>query len=186
MILYNISNRGTKVNEQVNKKDGRASFLKEKFFGLKVNRAIKECNKIKKYLLSKDYLSKYDRSLNLIISDGFSNEVENSYLLYKVHNSDEVVNPIKKYTIANGEIVEKKDEIKHDIIIVDLYEKSIYLHSYLKDIKHITGYLLKEEVYSGRNRTLVFTNEKVKIDLKNVNNFDTSDVIDNFVSKYIM
>lgn len=186
MILQHTSNRGTKVNEQVSQKDVRASFFKEQFFGFKVNRAIKECNKIKKYLLSKDYLSNYDRSLNLIISDGFSNEVENSYLLCKGRNSDEGINSTKKYTITNGEIVEKNDEIKHNIIIVDLYEKSIYLHSYLKDIKHITGYLLKEEVRSGRDKTLIFTNEKVEINLKNINSFDTSNVVDDFVNKYIM
>lgn len=174
------------MSEQVSQKYAKASFIKEQFFGFKVNRAIKECNKIKKYLISKDYLSKQDSSLNLIISDGFSNEVANSYLLYKGHNSDGSVNGTRKYTFTNGEVVENSDVIKQDIIIIDLYEKSIYLHSYYKDIKHIMGYLLKEEISSGRNKTLVFTNEKVEINIKNVNNFDTLTVVDDFVNKYII
>jgi len=186
MNLHYKNNRGTKVNEKSSQKYVKASFLKEQFFWFKVNRAIKECNKIKKYLLNKDFLSKHDSSLNLIISDGFSNEIGNSYFLYKGHNSDEGINGTRKYTIKNGEIVENNDVIKHDIIIIDLYEKSIYLHSYFKDIKHIMGYLLKEEISLGRNKTLIFTNEKVEINIKNINNFDTISVVDDFVNKYII
>ena len=174
------------MNEQISQKYVKASFFKEHFFAFKVNRAIRECNKIKKYLLSKDYLSKHDSSLNLIISDGFSNEVGNSYLLYKGHNSDGNINGARKYSITNGEIVENNDVIKHDIIIIDLYEKSIYLHSYFKDIKHIIGYLIKEEISAGKNKTLIFTNEKVEINVKNINKFETSGVVDDFVNKYII
>ena len=131
-------------------------------------------------------MSKQDTSLNLIISDGFSNEIANSYLIYKGHNNDGSVNGTRKYTFTDGEIVEKKNVIKQDIIIVDLYEKSIYLHSYYKDIKHIMGYLLKEETSSGRNKTLIFTNEKVEINIKNINNFNTLSVVDDFVNQYII
>ena len=112
--------------------------------------------------------------------------MENSYLLYKGYNKDGSLNPIRKYTIINGEIVEHSNVINCDIIILDLYEKSIYLHSYIKDNNYITGYLIKEERISERNKTLIFTNEKVKINIKNINKYDTIIVVDDFVNKFIM
>ena len=174
------------MSEQIIQQYVKSSFFKRQFFSFKVNGAIKNCNKIKEYLLSKDYLSKFDNKLNLITSDGFSNEVENSYLLYKGYNKDGSIKPIKKYTIMNGEIVEYSNVIKRDIIILDLYEKSIYLHNYIRDNNYITGYLLKEEKISEKNKTLIFSNEKVKINIKNINKCDTINVIDDFVNKFIM
>ena len=174
------------MSEHIVKQYTKSSFLKNKFFSFKVNGALKNCNKIKEYLISKNYLSKYDSRLNLITSNGFSNEVENSYLLYKGYNTDGSIKPIRKYTIMNEEIVENSNAIKRDIIILDLYEKSIYLHSYFKDSDYITGYLLKEEIISERNKTLIFSNEKVKINVKNINKYDIISVVDDFVKKYIL
>ena len=177
---------GTKVSEQIIQSNTKSSFLKRQFFSFKVNGAIKNCNKIKEYLFSKDYLKKFDDKLNLVTSDGFSNEVEDSYLLYKGYNVDGSIKPIKKYTISQGEIVELTSVIVRDIIILDLYEKSIYLHNYIVDNEYITGYILKEEKISDRNKTLIFSNHKVKVNIKNINKFDTISVVDDFVNKFIM
>ncbi len=164
----------------------KPSFFKNQFFSFKVNGALKDCNKIKEYLLRKNYLNKYDSTLNLITSNGLSNEVENSYLLYKGYNKDGSLNPIKKYTMVKGKIVEYNNVITKDIIILDLYEKSIYLHSYFRDDYYITGYLLKEEVKSVKNKTLIFSNEKVKINVKSINKYDTTSVVEDFVNSFIM
>lgn len=86
----------------------------------------------------------------------------------------------------NGEIVECGNEIKHEIIIIDLYEKSIYLHNYFRDSQYITGYLLKEEIKSPKNKNLIFSNEKVKVRIKNINKYDTISVVDDFVNNFIM
>lgn len=174
------------MSEQIIQQYVKSSFLKNQFFSFKVNGALKNCNKINEYLLNKDYLSKLDSKLNLVTSDGDSNEVENSYLLYKGYNKDGSIKPIRKYTIMNGEIVEYSNVIKGDIIIIDLYEKSIYLHNYFKDSHYITGFLLKEEIKSERNKTLIFSNEKVKINIKNINKYDTTSVVDDFVNNFIM
>lgn len=177
---------GIKVSEQVISQYVKSSFLKNQFFSFKVNLALKNCNKIKNYLLSNSHLSKFDTRLNLITSDGFSSQVENSYLLYKGYNKDGSIKPIKKYTIINGEVIEHSNVIKRDIIILDLYEESIYLHSYFKDIDFITGYLIKEEIKSEKDKTLIFSNERIKINIKNINKFDTISVVDDFVSNYII
>ena len=174
------------MSEQIIGQYMKPSFFKNQFFSFKVSGALKNCNKIQEYLIKKNYLSKYDSKLSLITSDGTSNEVENSYLLYKGYNEDGSLKPIKKYTIENGEIVEHSNAIKRDIIILDLYEKSIYLHSYFKDNNYVTGYLLKEEIKSEKNKTLIFSNEKVKINIKNVNKCDTTSVVDDFVNNFIM
>jgi hypothetical protein len=174
------------MSEQIIQQYVKPSFFKKQFFSFKVNGALKNCNKIKEYLLSKKYLSKSDRRLNLIISEGFSNEVDNSYLLYKGYNRDGSIKPTRKYTIMNGEIVEYIDVIKHAIIILDLYEKSIYLHNYSIDSNYIAGYLIKEETKSIGNKTLIFSNEKVKINIKNINKYDTTSVVDDFVNSFIM
>lgn len=162
------------------------SSLKKHFFSFKINSALKRCNKIESYLLSNDYLTKYDIKLNLVTSNGISNDVENSYLLYKKHNNDGSIDPLKKYTVINEKISEYKNVIKQDIIILDLYENSIYLHNYSKDSDYIRGYLIKEKTNSKRNKTLIFSNEKVKINIKNINKYDTISVVDDFVNRFIM
>jgi len=174
------------VSEQIIQERVKASFFKRQFFSFKVNCALKNCNKIQEYLLSEDYLSKFDNRLNLITSDGFGSEGVNSYLLYKGYNLDGSIKPIRKYTIMDGEIVEHNNVMNCDIIILDLYEKSIYLHNHIRDSHYITGYLLKEEKISEKNKTLIFTNEKVKINVKNINKSDTINAIDDFVNKFIM
>jgi hypothetical protein len=174
------------VSEQTIQQYVKASFFRRQFFSFKVNGALKNCKKIKEYLLSKDYLSKFDNKLNLVISEGYNNGVVNSYLLYKGYNKDGSIKPIRKYTITNEEIVECSDAINCDIIILDLYEESIYLHNHIRDDKYITGYLLKEEKISEKNKTLIFSNEKVKINIKNINKCDTTNEIDDFVNKFIM
>lgn len=173
------------MSEQIAQQHVKSSFFKKQFFNFRVNEAIRNCNKINEYLLESHYLSKYDSKLSLIISDGVSSEVDDSYLLYKGYNKDGSLNPIRKFSIVNSEILEYKSVIMGDIIIIDLYEKSIYLHSYIKDNQFISGYLIKEEIKSS-NKTLIFSNEKVKINVKNINKFDTSSKVDDFVNKYII
>ncbi|MCJ7688855.1 MAG: hypothetical protein MUO60_06000 [Clostridiaceae bacterium] len=173
------------MSEQIAQQSVKSSFLKKQFFNFRISEAIRNCNKIGQYLLKENYLSKYDSKLSLIISDGVSSEVDDSYLLYKGYNKDGSLNPIRKFSVVNNEILEYKSIIMGDIIIIDLYEKSIYLHSYINDNEFITGYLIKEEIKSS-NKTLIFSNEKVIINVKNINKFDTNSVVDDFVNKYII
>lgn len=177
---------GEQIGEQVSKQDVNISFMKKHFFKLKINTALKNCKKIEAYLIKNGHLSKYDRKLNLITSDGLSNEVRDSYFLYKTYNSDGSIQPIKKYTIINGEIVPYDNAIIHNIIILDLYEESIYLHSFSKDDRYITGYILKEEIKSKTNKTLIFSNKLIKINIENINKFDIFNVVDDFVNFYIV
>lgn len=174
------------MSEQIVHQYEKFDFFKKFLFSLKVNKQLKNCNNIEAYLLSNDRLKKFDSKLNLIISDGFTNEVENSYFVYKVYNVNGSLTPLRKYTIIDGKIEKHIDVINRGIIIIDLYEKTIYLHSYFKNVNYITGYLIKEETTSEINKTLIFSNEKVKINIKNINKFDTIRVVDDFINKFIV
>ena len=118
------------MSEQIVQREMKSSFLSKQFFSFKVIKALKNCNKIEAYLYDKDYLTKSNSSLNLIISDGLSSEVQSSYFLYKGYTDNGSLSPLKKYNIINGKIEKCIDVIESDIIIIDLYEKSIYLHNY--------------------------------------------------------
>lgn len=172
--------------EQLIQNQVKFSFFKKTLFYFKVNKAIKDCKDIELHLINNAYLTKFDSRLNLIISDGSSNDVDDNYFLVKTYSKDGNINPIIKYTITDGEIKEHFDEIKRDIIVIDLYEKSIYLHSFYKNSRYITGYLIKEEIQSEINKTLIFSNEKVKINIKNTNKFETINVVDDFINHYII
>lgn len=174
------------MSEQIIKQYEKFSFFKKSIFSFNVNKALKDCDNIEAYLLKRNYLAKSDSTLSLITSDGFTNQVDCSYFLYKGYNKDGSINPIRKYTILNGEIGECIKEIKQDIIVLDLYEESIYLHSYTKTNRSITGYLIKEKIKSGINKTLIFSNEKIKLNIKNINKIDTISVVDDFINSYIM
>ncbi|MBZ9609327.1 hypothetical protein G9F73_016160 [Clostridium estertheticum] len=167
-------------------KYAKFDFFKKLLFTSKVNKQLKNCENIESYLLSNNYLKKLDSRLNLLISDGFSSEVKNSYFLYKGYTPDGSLTPLQKYTIIDGEVKKHIDVINHGIIIIDLYEESIYLHSYFKNSDYITSYLIKEETNSETNKTLIFNNEKVKINIKNINKFDTILVVDDFINKFII
>ena len=174
------------MGEQVVQQHMKFSFLKKYFFSYQINRALKDCHKIEEYLFNKTYLSVFDSSLNLLVSNGNNHEVENSYFLYRSYSKDGNITPIKKYTIVSGEIVEYVNVINQNIIVLDLYEESIYLHSYLKDAHYITGYLIKEQVKSKVTKNLIFTNEKVKISIRNINKSNIINVVDDFVNSFIM
>lgn len=174
------------MSERTVSQYAKFDFLKRLLFTSKVNKQLKNCKNIESYLLSKDYLKKLDSRLNLIISDGPSSEVENSYFLYKGYTPNGNLTSLQKYTIIDGKIEKHIDVINHNIIIIDLYEESIYLHSYFKNSNYITGYLIKEETNSETKKTLIFSNEKIKINIKNINKFDTILVVDDFINKFII
>lgn len=174
------------MSEQIVQQEMESSFLSKHFFSFKVIRALKNCNKIQAYLHSKNYLTKSNSSLNLIVSDGLSSEVQSAYFLYKGYSTNGSLSPLKKYNIINGEVKKCIGVLEADIIIIDLYEKSIYLHNYSKNDSYISGYLIKVETKSKPSKTLIFSNEKVKINIKNINKFDTIDVVDDFVNKFII
>ncbi|WP_298845799.1 hypothetical protein [Clostridium sp.] len=167
-------------------KNVNSSFFKKTLFYFKVNKALKDCKTIESILIKNKDLKKKDSSINLIMSNGSTNEVDDSYLVIKPFNESGSISPLIKYTFINGEIEKYFDEIKRDIIIVDLYEDSLYLHSFTKTNLSITGYLIKVEVQSEINKTLIFTNQKVKIDVRNTNKFETINVFDDFINSYII
>ena len=162
------------------------SFLKNFFLSIRVNKALKGCNKIEAYLLRMKYLSNLDSSVKLVISDGINNDIAYSYFLYKGYNIDGSIKVMKKYTIIKEEIMEYANALSRDIIILDLGDKSIYLHNYSKNSRSINGYLIKEEIKSRRSKTIIFSKEKVRLKVKHFYKFIIVNEVDDFVNKYIV
>ena len=65
--------------------------------------------------------------------------------------------------------------------------KKVYIYIIIsKNDSYITGYLIKVETKSELSKTLIFSNEKVKININNINKFDYINVVDDFVNKFII
>lgn len=179
------------VNKRIAQQYVNFNLFKNLLFKFKVNRELKNCNYIEGSLLSNDCLIESHNRLNLIITDGISTKIDNGYFLCKGYTSNGSLTLLRKYTLINGQIKKQVGLIYKDIIVIDLYEKSIYLHNYSKhscskNQAYITGYLIKEEVTSKMNRNLIFTNEKVKINIKHINKYDYISVVDDFINKLII
>lgn len=174
------------MSERVIQLYEKSSFATKFFFDLNVKKALKQCINIKQYLLNNNHLHKHDDTLNLIISDGCSNEIENSYFVCKRYMTNGDICPMKKYTFINGKIRNYNHIIKCNIIIIDLYEEDIYLYNYSRFNDYIVGYLIDEEIKSRKSKNLIFSNKKIKINIKNINRYDTINEIDSFVNKFII
>ena len=172
------------MSERIIYQYGKFDFFKRLIFTLKVNVRLKDCNNIETYLLSNNYLKTLDNKLNLIISDEFSNKIGNSYFLYKGYTPDGSLTYLEKYTIIEGKIEKHIDVLNLDIIVIDIYEKNVCLHSYSKDDHYITGYLIKEETNSRKNKTLIFSNQRIKLNIKNIYKFDVFHDVDDFINKF--
>lgn len=174
------------MSERVIQLYEKSSFATKLFFNLNVKKALKQCYNIEEYLLNNNHLHKHDETLNLIISDESSNEVANNYFLCKRYMTNGDICPMKKYTFINGKIRNYNTIIKCNIIIIDLYEKNLYLHNYSRSNDYITGYLIDEETKSRKCNSLIFSNKKIKINIKNINRYDTINEVDSFVNKFII
>jgi len=165
---------------------GDMSFLTKQIFSFKVKGAIKECEIIKESLRKNGILKRDDEKANLIITSKKGYEIDRKYVFFKGYNSDGSIKPLRKFKVVRGESVEDKDLMQINIMIVDLYEKSIYL--YEADIVdgYIVGNLIKEEKDRKIGKTVVFTKERIKVLAKNVNGYITYDYVDEFIDKIIL
>jgi hypothetical protein len=162
------------------------SFLERQIFRFKVNTGIKECEAIKENLKKSGEVGKEDFKLNLVIPSINSDEQDRRYLVIKGYNKDGSIKPLKKYKFDGKTIVEEKSTVDARIIVLDLYEKSVYLHNYEKDDKYYIGYILREEKAANVNINVIFTKEKVKVLIKNVNDFQEYDNLESFMDKFLM
>jgi hypothetical protein len=165
---------------------GGNSFLQRQIHKLKVNGLMKKCEDLKEHIKKIGELGKDDRKVNIIIPDESVIKGKSIYIMIKGYNKDGSFKPLKKYTLVNNVPVEESKDIRSEVIVLDLYEKSIYLYNPLKDDRYITGYILKEENVSSSTLNLVFTKEKVRVLLKNTNAIYEYSSVDTFVEKYYM
>ncbi|WP_163191701.1 hypothetical protein [Clostridium thermarum] len=161
------------------------SFLGKQIFKLKVNSALKVCSNIRENLKKKSELDNNDININILISDVKSNSIEEKYFAFKGYNPDGSLKPLKVYTLKDGTLVNIDKTKKGKILVIDLYEKSIYIHDYKVDGHYAEGYLVKtEKIKNGMN--VILTNEKVKVFMKNTNTYHGYKNVIEFLNGYIL
>ena len=162
------------------------SFIERQLFKFRLGSMIKKCEYLKKSIYSTGELKMQDKKINIIIPDNHVTKTDNVYLMVKGYNKDGSLKPLYRYMLIDNKKVKKISGIENKITVLDLYESCIYLYSYDKDEKYITGFIIKETVSKGRNLNLIFTKEKVKISRQNINDIHEFESVDTFIDKYYM
>lgn len=135
---------------------------------------------------NKGLLKTEDRRVNLLISVD-ENEVNlKKSLIFKGHNSDGSLKPLRRFNIENGEVKEAKGILKIEISVIDLYENSIYLYNSTHDEKCVRGYIIKEKKGMNKDKTLIFTKKKVSILHKNINSTVKFSEVEKFIDKMVL
>jgi len=155
-------------------------------YNRKINDYIKQCETIKETLKDKGLLKRDDRRVSLLLLDGDgTNSIKGSFI-FKGHNSDGTLKPLRRFNIEQGEVKEANEKLKQNISVVDLYEKSIYLYNITRDEKCVRGYIIKHKKGINKEQTLIFTKDKVKIFNKNINTILKFSEVENFIDKVVL
>lgn len=154
------------------------SFISKQMFKLKVNAALKECWKIRESVKAFSKIGRDDFNINILISDIESNRIDEKYFALKGYNSDGSIRPWILYTLKDGNLLEVEAVESRKLLVVDLYESSIYVHNYTVEGNYVEGFLVKsEKTKEGYN--VIFSTEKVKIFMKNANTYhEFNDVVE--------
>jgi hypothetical protein len=161
------------------------TFLSRQLFKLKVNAALKECWKIRENVKSLSKLGGEDFNVNILISDVESNNIEEKYFAFKGYNSDGSIKPLKLFTFKNGDVLDVDTVQDKEILVVDLYESSIYLHNFKVEGHYAEGFLVKnEKTKEGYN--IILSTEKVKVFMKNANTHHSYKNVIEFLNGYIL
>ncbi|NLM36350.1 MAG: hypothetical protein GX206_12995 [Clostridiales bacterium] len=154
-------------------------------YKLKVNAALKECSKIKETLKKKALIDKDDLNINIVVSDPVDNEIKGKYVAYKGYNRDGSLKPLTIHTMENGQLMKVKDIESKGIMNIDLYDESICIHSYSIHGNYAEGYLVWNE--KGKDGYIMnFSNQKVKVFLKNANDHKEYNSVTEFLNKDIL
>lgn len=175
---------GFKVQKNIIMLCGGNSFLYKQIHKIKVNSLMKKCESLKERIKKNGLMEKEDRKINILAPNNTINKDEKVYIIVKGYNNDGSKKQTKKYTYLNDSIIEDKKEMKSEVSVLDLYEKSLYLYNSSKNDQYIEGYVIKEESKNSYNYSLVFTKEKVKVLIKNTNVIHEYPTVDKFVEKY--
>jgi hypothetical protein len=160
--------------------------LSRYLFNRKIDVYIKECETIKETLKKKGFLKREDSRVNLLSAEDKDTEIIKKSCIFKGHNSDGSLKPLRRFYIEDGEVKEAKEILKQDILVVDLYENSIYLYNSTNDEKCVHGYIIKEKKGMNEEKTLIFTKDRVKIFHKNINALLKFSDIENFIDRVVL
>jgi predicted DNA-binding antitoxin AbrB/MazE fold protein len=161
------------------------SFFSRQIFKLKVNSALKECSNIRENLKQESKLHHNDFNVNVLITDIKSNTIQEKYFAFKGYNSDGSLKPLKVYTLQEGKLININKTKKGSVLVIDLYEKSIYIHDYKIEDQYAEGYLVKTEK-NKEGMNVILSNEKVKVFMKNTNTHHEYKNVIEFLKGYIL
>jgi len=159
--------------------------LGKSLYKLKVNAALKECYKIKETLKKKALINKDDLNINIVVSDTESNEIKGKYFAYKGYNSDGSIKPLTIHTIEDGKLIKVNDIESKGLMNIDLYEESICIHNYSMRGNYAEGYLVCNE-RSKDGYIMNFSNQKVKVFMKNANTHEEYYSVTEYLNKDVL
>lgn len=161
------------------------TFLSRQLFKLKVNSALRECWKIRESVKELSKLGREDFNVNILVTDIESNNIEEKYFAFKGYNSDGSIKPLKLFALKDGEAQNVEVVQDKEILVVDLYESSIYLHNFKVEGHYAEGFLVKnEKTKEGYN--VILSTEKVKVFMKNANTHHSYKNIIEFLNGYML
>lgn len=161
------------------------TFLSRQMFKLKVNSALKECWKIRESVKTLSKLGREDFNVNILVTDVETNNIEEKYFAFKGYNSDGSIKPLKLFTFKDGEVHDVEVVQDKEICVIDLYESSIYLHSFTVEGHYAEGFLVKnEKTKDGYN--IILSTEKVKVFMKNANTHHSYPNVIEFLNGYML
>lgn len=181
--LTNIMDGESMLNLTANK--GNKSFFATSILKLKLNFALKECEKLKNYAKKKSDLTKDDYMYDLLISSPSGNSIDKKYFLFKGSHRDGRLKKLKKFTYVDNSVKLISDKIKLKIVALDTFSKNAFLYEYREDDNHVYGKVIKK-IKDNKHSQVVFivTSKEKKIHKKNINNKLFFDDIEGLINKY--
>lgn len=162
----------------------KPSFLRKQIYKLSVNNALRQCESMKENLRKRKKLSREDSFVYVAFLD-VSNSKFNGLLFTKGYHRDGSLKPVEIFDVEKGKIITVNEEQRVSIAALDMYENTIFLHNYSADEEYIEGYLINESKYDNVPQ-VIFTEERVKIYKKNVNNYEEVNTVKEYLSRYVL
>lgn len=162
-----------------------SSFLKRQLYKLKVSSALKFCQEIKEKVKAHHGIGRDDINVNIVAVNPENNEIEESYYATKGYNKDGSLRPLQIYAIRNSKLVQADIFDSSSIIVVDLFECSIFLHNYSIKGDYVEGFVVNlDALKQGYN--LILSADKVSVFMKNANSYEEYKSTYEFVNKYLL
>lgn len=177
--------RCTKVADNTIKVMSNNSFLRRQLYKLKISSALKFCDEIKEKVNAHHKIGRDDFYVNIVVANPENDEIEENYYAVKGYNKDGSLRPLQMYTIKNEKLIQADIVSSNGIIVVDLFERSIFLHNYSMNGDYAEGFIVNQDALK-QGYNLILSAEKVSVFMKNANSYEEYKSAYEFVDKYLL